>query len=107
MSIKYEFMGDDEIIKKYKEIKETERKRNKESYINLKSDEQKYKLRLKNALINQNERMNKIKNDENLYNEWLLKNKIIQSTSYYKRKAKEQELINKQLNLIKDFNNNI
>ena len=47
MSIKYEFMSDDEIIKQYKLIKEKERQRNKEAYKNLKQDEEKYKLRLK------------------------------------------------------------
>ena len=106
MSIKYESMSDDEIIKQYKLNKEKERQRNKESYKNLKRDEVKYKLRLKNALENQQQRMNKIKSDENLFNEWLINNEVIQSKAYYNRVARENELIIKQQELINDFNNN-
>ena len=106
MSIKYEFMSDDEIIKQYKLIKEKERQRNKESYKNLKQDEEKYKLRLKNALENQQQRINKIKSDENLFNEWLINNKVIQSKAYYNKVARENEIIIKQQELLNDFNNN-
>ena len=69
MSTKYEFLNNDEIIQQYKLIKDKERQRNKEAYNNLKNDEEKYKTRLKNALENQQQRMNKIKSDENLYND--------------------------------------
>ena len=106
MSTKYEFLSNDEIIEQYKIIKEKERRRNKQSYNNLKLDEEKYKIRLKNALENQQQRMNKIKSDENLYNDWLINNKVIQSRAYYNRMAKNNEILIEQHKLINDFNNN-
>ena len=106
MSTKYEFLSNDEIIKQYKLIKEKERQRNKEAYKNLKQDEEKYKIRFKNALENQQQRMNKIKSDENLYNDWLINNKVIQSKSYYNRMAKHNDILIEQHKLINDFNNN-
>ena len=106
MSIKYEFLSNDEIIKQYKLIKEKERQRNKEAYKNLKQDEEKYKTRLKNALENQRQRMNTIKNDEILYNEWLINNKIFQSRAYYNRMSKNNDILIEQHKLINDFNNN-
>ena len=71
--------------------------------INLKLNEEKYKIRLKNALENQQQRINKIKSDENLYNDWLINNKVIQSRAYYNRMAKH---LIEQHKLINDFNNN-
>ena len=106
MSTKYEFLSNDEIIQQYKLIKDKERQRNKEAYNNLKTDEEKYKIRLKNALENQQQRMNKIKSDENLYNDWLINNKVIQSRSYYNRMAKHNDILIEQHKLINDFNNN-
>ena len=106
MSTKYEFLSNDEIIQQYKLIKDKERQRNKEAYNNLKNDEEKYKIRLKNALENQQQRMNKIKSDENLYNDWLINNKVIQSRAYYNRMAKNNEILIEQHKLINDFNNN-
>ena len=106
MSIKYEFMSDDEIIKQYKLIKEKERQRNKEAYERLKLNSVKYRKRLTDAHNNQIERMNKIKSDENLFNEWLINNKVIQSKAYYNRVARENELIIKQQEIINEFNNN-
>jgi hypothetical protein len=50
--------------------------------------------------------MNKIKSDENLYNEWVANNKIIQSKAYYNKIAKQSDIIMKQQELINDFNNN-
>ena len=47
MSTKYEFLSNDEIIQQYKLIKDKERQRNKEAYNNLKTNEEKYKIRLK------------------------------------------------------------
>ena len=73
---------------------------------NIKNDEEKYKIRLKNALENQQQRMNKIKSDENLYNDWLINNKVIQSRSYYNRMAKHNDILFEQHKLINDFNNN-
>jgi hypothetical protein len=93
MSAKYEFLSNDEIIQQYKLIKDKERQRNKEAYNNLKNDEEKYKIRLKNALENQQQRMNKIKSDENLYNDWLINNKVIQSRAYYNRMAKNNDIL--------------
>ena len=106
MSTKYEFLSNDEIINQYKLIKDKERKRNKEAYNNLKTNEEKYKIRLKNALENQQQRMNKIKSDENLYNDWLINNKVIQSRAYYNRMAKNNDILIEQHKLINDFNNN-
>jgi len=106
MSTKYEFLSNDEIIQQYKLIKDKERQRNKESYNNLKLNEEKYKIRLKNALENQQQRMNKIKSDENLYNDWLINNKVIQSRAYYNRMAKNNDILIEQHKLINDFNNN-
>jgi len=106
MSTKYEFLNNDEIIQQYKLIKDKERQRNKEAYNNLKNDEEKYKTRLKNALENQQQRMNKIKSDENLYNDWLINNKVIQSRAYYNRMAKNNDILIEQHKLINDFNNN-
>ena len=106
MSTKYEFLSNDEIIQQYKLIKDKERQRNKEAYNNLKTNEEKYKIRLKNALENQQQRMNKIKSDENLYNDWLINNKVIQSRAYYNRMAKNNDILIEQHKLINDFNNN-
>jgi hypothetical protein len=106
MSTKYEFLSNDEIIQQYKLIKDKERQRNKEAYNNLKLNEEKYKIRLKNALENQQQRMNKIKSDENLYNDWLINNKVIQSRAYYNRMAKNNDILIEQHKLINDFNNN-
>ena len=106
MSTKYEFLSIDEIIQQYKLIKDKERQRNKEAYNNLKLNEEKYKIRLKNALENQQQRMNKIKSDENLYNDWLINNKVIQSRAYYNRMAKNNDILIEQHKLINDFNNN-
>jgi hypothetical protein len=106
MSTKYEFLSNDEIIQQYKLIKDKERQRNKEAYNNLKLNEEKYKIRLKNALENQQQRINKIKSDENLYNDWLINNKVIQSRAYYNRMTKNNEILIKQHELINDFNNN-
>jgi predicted ATPase with chaperone activity len=92
MSTKYEFMTDDEIIKQYKIIKEKERTRNKEAYERLKLNSVKYRQRLTNAYNNQVERMNKIKQNEDIYNEWLMNNKITQSKSYFKRVEAEADL---------------
>ena len=106
MSAKYEFLNNDEIIEKYKLIKDKERQRNKEAYERLKLNPVKYRQRLTNAYSNQMERMNKIKSDENLYNDWLINNKVIQSRSYYNRMAKHNDLLMEQHKLINDFNNN-
>ena len=106
MSTKYELLSNDEIIQQYKLIKDKERRRNKQSYNDLKLDEEKYKIRLKNALENQQQRMNKIKSDENLYNDWLINNKVIQSRAYYNRMAKNNDILIEQHKLINDFNNN-
>jgi hypothetical protein len=106
MSTKYELLSNDEIIQQYKLIKDKERRRNKQSYNDLKLDEEKYKVRLKSALENQQQRMNKIKSDENLYNDWLINNKVIQSRAYYNRINKHLDLVIKQQELINNFNNN-
>ena len=106
MSVKYEFLTDDEIIKQYKIIKEKERLRNKEAYERLKLDSVKYRYRLTVAYNNQIERLAKIKSDENLYNEWVANNKIIQSKAYYNKITKQSDIIMKQQELINDFNNN-
>jgi hypothetical protein len=50
--------------------------------------------------------MNKIKSDENLYNDWLINNKVIQSRAYYNRMAKNNDILIEQHKLINDFNNN-
>ena len=50
--------------------------------------------------------MNKIKSDENLFNEWLINNKVIQSKAYYNKVARQNEIIIKQQELLNDFNNN-
>ena len=106
MSTKYEFLSNDEIIEQYKLIKDKERQRNKDAYNNLKLNDEKYKTRLKIALENQQQRMNKIKSNEILYNEWLINNKIIQSRAYYNRMAKNNDILIEQHKLINDFNNN-
>ena len=106
MSTKYEFLSNDEIIEQYKLIKDKERQRNKDAYNNLKLNDEKYKIRLKNALENQQQRMNKIKSNEILYNEWLINNKVIQSRAYYNRMAKNNDILIEQHKLINDFNNN-
>ena len=102
MSTKYEFMTDDEIIKQYKIIKEKERTRNKEAYERLKLNSVKYRQRLTNAYNNQIERLVKIKEDENLYNQWLENNKIIQSKAYFKRVEAQADLKMMILNLSYD-----
>ena len=99
MSTKYEFMTDDEIIKQYKIIKEKERTRNKEAYERLKLNSVKYRQRLTNAYNNQVERMNKIKQNEEIYNNWLANNKIIQSKAYYKKVETEANIKMMILNL--------
>ena len=96
---KYEILTHDEIIENYKKIKEKERLRNKEAYERLKLNKVQYRKLLTSALDAQNERMNKIKADENLYNEWQLKNKLIQSTSYYKRMEKNADKKIEEINL--------
>ena len=96
---KYEILTHDEIIENYKKIKEKDRLRNKEAYERLKLNKVQYRKRLTSALDAQNERMNKIKADENLYNEWQLKNKLIQSTSYYKRMEKNADKKIEEINL--------
>jgi hypothetical protein len=96
---KYEILTHDEIIENYKLIKEKERFRNKEAYERLKLNKVQYRKRLTSALDAQNERMNKIKADENLYNEWQEKNKLIQSTSYYKRMEKNADKQIEEINL--------
>jgi hypothetical protein len=95
-------MTDDEIVKQYKIIKEKERSRNKESYERLKLNSVKYRQRLTNAYNNQVERMNKIKQNEDIYNEWLMNNKITQSKSYFKRVEAEADLKMMILNLSDD-----
>ena len=106
ISVKYEFLTYDEIIKQYKIIKEKERTRNKGAYERLKLNPVKYRKRLTEAYNNQMERMNKIKSDENLYNDWLINNKVIQTRSYYNRMAKHNDILIEQHKLINDFNNN-
>ena len=102
MSTKYEFMTDDEIIKQYKIIKEKERTRNKEAYERLKLNSVKYRQRLTSAYNNQVERMNKIKQNEDTYNEWLINNKITQSKAYFKRVETQADLKMMILNLSDD-----
>ena len=102
MSVKYEFLTDDEIIKQYKIIKEKERTRNKEAYERLKLNSVKYRQRLTSAYNNQVERLAKIKEDENLYNQWLENNKIIQSKAYFKRVEAQADLKMMILNLSDD-----
>ena len=99
MSTKYEFMTDDEIIKQYKIIKEKERTRNKEAYERLKLNSVKYRQRLTSAYNNQVERMNKIKQNEDTYNEWLINNKTTQSKAYFKRVEAQADLKMMILNL--------
>ena len=106
MSTKYEFLNNDEIIENYKLIKDKERQRNKESYERLKLNPVKYRKRLTEAYNNQIERMARIKEDDILYNEWLINNKVIQSRSYYNRMAKNNDILIEQHKLINDFNNN-
>ena len=96
---KYEILTHDEIVENYKKIKEKERLRNKEAYERLKLNKVQYRKRLTSALDAQNQRMSKIKADENLYNEWQLKNKLIQSTSYYKRMEKNADKQIEEINL--------
>ena len=102
MSLKYEFLTDDEIIKQYKIIKEKERTRNKEAYERLKLNSVKYRQRLTSAYNNQVERMNKIKQNEDTYNEWLINNKITQSKAYFKRVEAQEDLKMMILNLSDD-----
>jgi len=102
MSVKYEFLTDDEIIKQYKIIKEKERTRNKEAYERLKLNSVKYRQRLTSAYNNQVERMNKIKQNEDTYNEWLINNKITQSKAYFKRVEAQTDLKMMILNLSDD-----
>jgi len=99
MSTKYEFMTDDEIINQYKIIKQKERLRNKEAYERLKLNPVKYRQRLTHAYNNQVERMNNIKQNEEIYNNWLENNKIIQSKAYYKRVEAEANIKMMVLNL--------
>ena len=106
MSTKYEFLSNDEIIQQYKLNKDKERQRNKESYERLKLNPVKYRQRLTNAYNNQMERMAKIKENETLYNDWLINNKVIQSRAYYNRMAKNNDILIEQHKLINDFNNN-
>ena len=102
MTTKFEVMTDDEIIKQYKIIKEKERTRNKESYERLKLNSVKYRQRLTSAYNNQVERMNKIKQNEDTYNEWLINNKITQSKAYFKRVEAQADLKMMILNLSDD-----
>ena len=99
MSTKYEFMTDDEIVNQDKIIQQKERLRNREAYERLKLNSVKYRQRLTNAYNNQVERMNKIKQNEEKYNNWLANNKIIQSKSYYKRVEAEANIKMMVLNL--------
>ena len=96
---KYEILTHDEIVENYKKIKEKERLRYREAYEKLKLNKVQYRKRLTFALDAQNQRMSKIKADENLYNEWQEKNKIIQSTSYYKRMEKKADRQIEEINL--------
>jgi hypothetical protein len=105
MVSKYELLTPDQIIEQYKLNKENERRRNKEAYERLKQNKVKYRMRLTDAYNNQVKRMKHIKNDEKIYNEWLINNKIIQSKAYYKRIEKEAEMNIKNLNIIEEFNN--
>jgi len=96
---KYEILTHDEIIENYKLIKEKERLRNKEAYERLKLNKVQYRKRLTSALDAQNQRMNKIKSDENKFNEWSENNKIIQSKAYYKRMEKNADRQIEEINL--------
>ena len=104
MVSKYEILTDEEIIIQYKINKEKERAKNREAYERLKQNKVKYCQRFTNAYNNQVERLQRIKEDEDKYNEWLINNKIIQSKAYYKRVENEMELKMKLINI--ESNNN-
>ncbi len=102
MVSKYEILTDEEIKTQY--ILKKERARNKEAYERLKLNKIKYRKRLSDAYNNQVERLQRIKEEEDKYNEWLINNKIIQSKAYYKRVENEMELKIKLINI--ESNNN-
>ena len=120
MTIKYEYMNDDEIINQYKIIKEKERERNKIAYEKLKENKIKYRQRLIKAYDYQVERLKKIKEDDEKYKEFKQKHNIINKTSYYNRMLRNVEnniiefysddeniLKLNEFQKIKDFQNNM
>ena len=91
MTIKYEYMNDDEIINQYKIIKEKERERNKIAYEKLKENKIKYRQRLIKAYDYQVERLKKIKEDDEKYKEFKQTQNIINKTCYYNRMLKNAD----------------
>ncbi len=88
---KYEYMTDEQIIENYKRNKEKERARNKQSYLKLQEDTEKYFNRLNNAYINQVERLDEIKNDDVRMQQLKEQRRLINRRAYIKRTMLQQK----------------
>ena len=88
---KYEYLTDAQIIENYKKIKEKERARNKQSYLKLQEDKERYFNRLNNAYINQVERLEKIESDELQRQHLKEQRSQINRRAYIKKKQQQQQ----------------
>ena len=80
---KFENMSDDEIIENYKRLKLIQREKNRTQYNNLKNNPIKYKQRLEQAIEQQTKRIEDIKNDLELFQQYNEKRMYANALYYY------------------------
>ena len=80
---KFENMSDDDIIENYKRLKLIQREKNRIYYNNLKNNPSKYKQRLEQAIEQQTKRIEDIKNDPELFQQYNEKRMYANALYYY------------------------
>jgi hypothetical protein len=103
MVSKFEYLSDSEIVENYKRLKELQRLKNKTAYEKLKQNKVKYRYRLNYELEQQQKRLEKLKLDEEAYNNYKEHKKFTNSLYYYNSIVKNNE---NNIELIKEHNNN-
>jgi len=98
MVSKFEYLSDSEIVENYKRLKELQRIKNKTAYEKLKENKVKYRYRLNYELEQQQKRLEKLKLDEEAYNNYKEHKKFTNSLYYYNNLIKKNDQDNDNKN---------
>ena len=91
MTNKFENLTVDEIVENYMIIKLGQREKNKEYWDKLKKNQEKYFDRLNQNLLYARERIDTIKEDKDLLQDFKARRKIINKRAYDKRKQLDKD----------------
>ena len=91
MTGKFENLSAEEIIQNYMLIKLNQRDKNKEYWDKLKQNQEKYFDRLNQNLLYARERIDTIKEDKDLLQDFKARRKIINKRAYDKRKQLDKD----------------